>query len=214
MIKVERRGGEDMRRTPLSREWADRGMAPSWLAINGNKKSLTLDLQNPEAKDIVRKLAAKADVVMENFRGGVMDRLGLGYKALSEIDPRLIYCAISGFGQTGPYSHEAGYDGKMQALSGIMAITGHAEMGPTRAGFAVCDVLSGATAAFAVSSALFQRTHTGIGQFIDVSMLEASLAFLSTQVADYTVAGHRQLQAGNQAISRKVTANLFRAKDS
>ncbi len=214
VIKVERIGGEDMRRTPLSREWADRGMAPSWLAINGNKKSLMLDLQNPEAKDIVRKLAAKADVVMENFRGGVMDRLGLGYKALSEINPKLIYCAISGFGQTGPYSHEAGYDGKIQALSGIMAITGHAEIGPTRAGFAVCDVLSGATAAFAVSSALFQRTHTGTGQFIDVSMLEASLAFLSTQVADFTVAGHHQHQAGNQAISRKVTANLFQAKDS
>jgi crotonobetainyl-CoA:carnitine CoA-transferase CaiB-like acyl-CoA transferase len=87
-------------------------------------------------------------------------------------------------------------------------------MGPTRAGFAVCDVLSGATGAFAISSALFQRTHTGKGQFLDVSMLEASLAFLTTQVADYTVAGHRQLQAGNQAISRKVTANLFRAKDS
>ena len=214
VIKDERRGGEDMRRTPLSREWADRGMAPSWLAINGNKKSLTLDLQHPDAKEIVRKLAAKADVVMENFRGGVMDRLGLGYKALSEINPRLIYCAISGFGQTGPYSHEAGYDGKIQALSGIMAITGHAEMGPTRAGFAVCDVLSGATAAFAVSSALYQRTHTGTGQFIDVSMLEASLAFLSTQVADYTVADHHQHQAGNQAISRKVTANLFQAKDS
>ena len=95
-----------------------------------------------------------------------------------------------------------------------MAITCHAEMGPTRAGFAVCDVLSGATAAFAVSSALFQRTHTGKGQFIDVSMLEASLAFLTTQVADYTVVGHKQEQAGNQAISRKVTANLFRAKDS
>ena len=161
VIKVERREGEDMRRTPLSREWADRGMAPSWLAINGNKKSLTLDLQQPEAKEIVRKLAAKADVVMENFRGGIMDRLGLGYKALSEVNPRLIYCAISGFGQTGPSSGEAGYDGKIQAMSGIMAITGHPEMGPTRAGFAVCDVLSGSTAAFAVSSALFQRTQTG-----------------------------------------------------
>jgi crotonobetainyl-CoA:carnitine CoA-transferase CaiB-like acyl-CoA transferase len=99
-------------------------------------------------------------------------------------------------------------------MSGIMAITGHEEMGPTRAGFAVCDVLSGATGAFAISSALFQRTHTGRGQFLDVSMLEASLAFLTTQVADYTVAGHHQQQAGNQAISRKVTANLFRAKDS
>jgi len=214
VIKIERRGGEDMRRTPLSREWADRNMAPSFIAVNGNKKSLTLDLQKPAARAIVLKLAAKADVVMENFRGGVMDRLGLGYEALSAINPKLIYCAISGFGQTGPASNEAGYDGKIQAMSGIMAITGHEEMGPTRAGFAVCDVLSGATGAFAISSALFQRTHTGRGQFLDVSMLEASLAFLTTQVADYTVAGHHQQQAGNQAISRKVTANLFRAKDS
>ncbi|HVZ09274.1 CaiB/BaiF CoA transferase family protein [Rhodopila sp.] len=214
VIKIERRGGEDMRRTPLSREWADRNMASAFVAVNGNKRSLTLDLQKPAAREIIFKLAESADVVMENFRAGVMDRLGFGYQALSAINPRLIYCAISGFGQNGPYSNEAGYDGKIQALSGIMAITGHEEMGPTRAGFAVCDVLSGATGAFAVSSALFQRTHTGRGQFIDVSMLEASLAFLTTQVADYTVAGHRQKQAGNQAISRKVTANLFRAKDS
>ena len=214
VIKVERREGEDMRRTPLSREWADRGMAPSWLAINGNKRSLTLDLQKPAAIEIINRLVAKADVVMENFRPGVMDRLGIGYQALRKINPRLIYCCISGFGSTGPYRSEAGYDGKIQALSGIMSLTGHKEMGPTRAGFAVCDVLSGMTAAYAVSSALYQRTHTDEGQFIDVSMLEASLAFLSTQVADFTVAGHRQEQFGNQAISRKVTANLFRAKDS
>jgi crotonobetainyl-CoA:carnitine CoA-transferase CaiB-like acyl-CoA transferase len=214
VIKVERREGEDMRRTPLSRDWAERGMAPSWLAINGNKRSLALDLQKPQAKDIVRRLAVKSDVVMENFRPGVMDRLGLGYTALAEINPLLIYCAISGFGQTGPSRSEAGYDGKIQAMSGIMAITGHKQFGPTRAGFAVCDVLSGMTAAFAVASALFQRTHTGMGQFIDVSMLEASLAFLATQVADFTVAGHQQEQFGNQAISRKVTANLFRARDS
>jgi crotonobetainyl-CoA:carnitine CoA-transferase CaiB-like acyl-CoA transferase len=214
VIKVERREGEDMRRTPLSREWAERGMAPAWVAINGNKRSLTLDLQKPAAIEIVNRLAAKADVVMENFRPGVMDRLGIGYAALRVINPRLIYCTISGFGATGPYRNEAGYDGKIQALSGVMSLTGHKEMGPTRAGFAVCDVLSGMTAAFAVSSAMFQRTHTGQGQFIDVSMLEASLSFLSTQVADFTVAGHRQEQFGNQAISRKVTANLFRAKDS
>jgi crotonobetainyl-CoA:carnitine CoA-transferase CaiB-like acyl-CoA transferase len=214
VIKVERREGEDMRRTPLSREWAERGMAPSWLAINGNKRSLTLDLQKPAAIEIVSRLVARADVVMENFRPGVMDRLGIGYQALRTINPKLIYCTISGFGATGPYRNEAGYDGKIQALSGIMSLTGHKEMGPTRAGFAVCDVLSGMTAAFAVSSALYQRTHTGEGQFIDVSMLEASLAFLSTQVADFTVAGHQQEQFGNQAISRKVTANLFRAKES
>src|SRR5690348_2216077 len=214
VIKVERREGEDMRRTPLSREWAERGMAPSWLAINGNKRSLTLDLQKPAAIEIVKRFVARADVVMENFRPGVMDRLGIGHEALRAINPRLIYCTISGFGSSGPYRNEAGYDGKVQALSGIMSLTGHKEMGPTRAGFAVCDVLSGMTAAFAVSSALYQRTHTGEGQYIDVSMLEASLAFLSTQVADFTVAGHRQEQFGNQAISRKVTANLFRAKDS
>ena len=214
VIKIERRGGEDMRRTPLSREWAERNMASAFIAVNGNKQSLTLDLQRPEAREIVLKLAAGADVVMENFRAGVMDRLGFGYAAMSAVNPRLIYCAISGFGQTGPASNEAGYDGKIQAMSGIMAITGHPETGPVRAGFAVCDILSGATGAFAISSALYQRAQTGLGQYIDVSMLEASLAFLTTQIADFTVAGHRQAQAGNQAVSRKVTANLFRARES
>jgi crotonobetainyl-CoA:carnitine CoA-transferase CaiB-like acyl-CoA transferase len=213
VIKVERREGEDMRRTPLSREWAERGMAPGWMAVNGNKRSLTLDLQTPGAIAIVRRLAAEADVVMENFRPGVMDRLGIGFAALSEINPRLIYCAVSGFGQTGPDRLEAGYDGRIQAMSGIMSITGHAEMGPTRAGFAACDILSGMTAAFAISSALFQRTQTGVGQMVDVSMLEATLAFLSGQVADFTVAGHRQGQSGNQAVSRKPTANLFATGD-
>jgi crotonobetainyl-CoA:carnitine CoA-transferase CaiB-like acyl-CoA transferase len=211
VIKIERRGGEDMRRTPLSREWAERDLAPAFQAVNGNKRSLTLDLSKPEAIAIVKKLAAQADVVMENFRPGVMDRLGIGYEALSVINPRLVYCAISGFGQTGPERNGAGYDGKMQAMSGIMAITGHQETGPTRAGFAICDVLSGATAAFGVSSALFQRYQTGKGQFVDVSMLEASLAFLSGQIADYSVAGHRQQLSGNQAVSRKATANLFKA---
>ncbi|MDE2376586.1 CoA transferase [Bradyrhizobium sp.] len=213
VVKVERREGEDMRRTPLSREWAERGLAPAFQAINGNKRSLTLDLSKPDAIAIVNKLAAEVDVVMENFRPGVMDKLGIGYEALSAINPKLIYCAVSGFGQTGPDRLRPGYDGKMQALSGIMAITGHAETGPTRAGFAVCDVLSGATAAFGVSSALYQRDRTGKGQFVDVSMLEATLAFLSGQIADWSVAGHRQQLSGNHAVSRKTTANLFKAGD-
>ncbi|KJC36748.1 acyl-CoA transferase [Bradyrhizobium sp. LTSP849] len=213
VIKVERREGEDMRRTPLSREWAERGLAPAFQAVNGNKRSLTLDLQKPDAIAIVKKLASQVDVVMENFRPGVMDKLGIGYEALSAINPKLIYCAVSGFGQTGPDRLRPGYDGKMQALSGIMAITGHPETGPTRAGFAVCDVLSGATAAFGVSSALYQRDRTGQGQFVDVSMLEATMAFLSGQIADWSVAGHRQQLSGNQAVSRKTTANLFKAGD-
>src|SRR6266481_9548548 len=183
------------------------GRARPRAGLAGDQRQQT----QPDAITIVKQLAAQADVVMENFRPGVMDKLGIGYAALSAINPRLIYCAISGFGQTGPARLGAGYDGKIQALSGIMAITGHAETGPTRAGFAVCDVLSGSTAAFGVSSALFQRTHTGKGQMVDVSMLEATLAFLSGQVADYSVAGHRQQLSGNQAVSRRPTANLFKA---
>ena len=213
VIKVERREGEDARRTPLSREWAERGMASGWMAINGGKRSLTLDLQKPEAKEIIRRLAAEADVVMENFRPGVMARLGLGYDDLAKINPKLIYAAVSGFGHTGPDSPEAGYDGKIQAMSGIMSITGHEETGPVRAGFAVCDTLTGMTMAFGVASALFQRTHTGIGQFVDISMLDATLAFLAGPIADWTVTGHKQQQSGNQAVSRKPTANLFRAGD-
>ncbi len=213
VVKVERREGEDMRRTPLARDWAERGMAPAWQAVNGNKRSLTLDLQRPEAREILLRLAAEADVVMENFRPGVMDRLGLGYEALAEVNPRLIFCSVSAFGQTGPDRLEAGYDGRIQAMSGIMAMTGHPGGEPLRAGFAVCDQLSGMTAAFAVASALFQRTHTGQGQRVDVSMLESTLAFLGGQVADWTVAGHRQQPWGNQAVSRRATANLFRTRD-
>ncbi len=213
VIKIERREGEDARRTPLSREWAARGMASSWQAVNGGKRSLTLDLQKPEAQAIIKRLAQDADVVMENFRPGVMDRLGLGYEALSGVNPRLIYACVSGFGHTGPDKGEAGYDGRIQAMSGIMAMTGHPGADPLRAGFAICDLLSGMTCAYGVASALFQRSHTGRGQKVDVSMLDSTLSFLGGQVADWTVAGHKQQQYGNQAVSRKATANLFKAKD-
>ena len=215
VIKVERREGEDMRRTPLSREWAERGMAPAWLAINGNKRSLTLDLQKPAAIEIVKRLAAKADVVMENFRPGVMDRLGIGYAALSAINPRLIYCAISGFGQTGPYRNEAGYDGKIQALSGIMSLTGHEEMGPTRAGFAVCDVLSGMTAAFArVVGAVPAHAHRQgpVHRRLDAGG-EPGVPVDAGRRLTPSPAIARSSSA-IRPISRKVTANLFRAKDS
>ena len=213
VIKVERLGGEDSRFTPLSKEWADRGFAPSWMATNANKRVLGLDLKNSKSVEIVQRLVKDADVVMENFRPGVMDRLGIGYDDLKKINPRLIYCGVSGFGREGPAANTPSYDGKIQALTGIMSITGHEGGAPLRAGFAVCDALTGMTAAFAVSSALFQRTHTGKGQLVDVAMYDSTLSFLSPTVADWTVAGHRQRQFGNQAISRKPTANLFRVKD-
>jgi crotonobetainyl-CoA:carnitine CoA-transferase CaiB-like acyl-CoA transferase len=212
VIKVEKPGGEDMRFSPPAPDWAERGMAPMWACVNANKRNLTLDLKNPTAIEVCQKLIAESDVVMENFRPGVMDRLGLGYDALKQINPKIIYCAVSGFGHNGPDSQTAAYDGKIQAMSGIMSLTGHEEMGPTRAGFAVCDAIGGMTAAFAVASALYQRTHTGKGQMVDVAMLDATLAFLSPAVAEYMVAGHKQRQMGNQAVSRRPTANLFRVK--
>ncbi len=135
-------------------------MPPGFLAVNGNKRSLTLDLRRPEAVEVVTRLAATTDVVWENFRPGVMDRLGLGYETLSRLNPRLIYCAVSGFGHTGPERTTAAFDGKLQAMSGIMSITGEPAGGPMRAGFAICDTIGGMTAALAVSSALYQRTHT------------------------------------------------------
>ncbi len=212
VIKVERKGGEHMRFSPGSKEWSDRAMAPTWAAVNANKRNIALDLKDPTAIEIVKRLAAKADIVTENFRPGVMDRLGIGYKQLSEINPQLIYCAVSGFGQEGPWKDTPSYDGRIQATSGIMSITGHEDSVPTRAGFAVCDALSGMTSAFAISSAIYQRTHTGKGQFVDVAMLDSTLTFLSPTVCEYTVAGVRQGRFGNQAVSRIPTANLFKVK--
>lgn len=211
VIKIEPKAGDDMRHSQLSKEWAEKGLGPSFLGINANKRSLTLDLQQPQGVAIVKRLAERADIVWENFRPGVMERFGLGYEMLRAINPRLIYCAVSGFGQNGPERNTAAFDGKLQAMSGIMSITGHADKGPTRAGFALCDTIGGMTAAFAVASALYQRSHTGTGQFVDVSMLDAALAFLSPQVAAHTVTGHQHRQFGNLSSTGKVTGNRFKA---
>jgi crotonobetainyl-CoA:carnitine CoA-transferase CaiB-like acyl-CoA transferase len=213
VVKVEPKSGDEMRHSQLSAEWAGQGLGPSFLGINGNKRSLTLDLRKPKAVEIAGALARRADVVWENFRPGVMDRLGLGYDALRAHNPRLIYCAVSGFGQDGPERGTAAFDGKLQAMSGIMSLTGHPETGPTRTGFALCDTIGGMTAAFAVASALYQRSHTGEGQFVDVAMLDAALSFLSGPVAEYTVTGHKHRQFGNLSSTGKVTGNRFKAAD-
>jgi crotonobetainyl-CoA:carnitine CoA-transferase CaiB-like acyl-CoA transferase len=215
VVKVERREGEDlryldMRRTEISNKLREQGLVPRWQAVNTGKRSLTLDLQKPEAVDIIKRLAAKADVVAENFRPGVMDKLGIGYAALSAINPRVIYCAISAFGQTGPERLGPGYDGKIQAMSGLMSMTGHEATGPTRAGFAVCDIIAGSTAALGIASALHQRHQTGRGQLVDVSMLEATLAFLSSEVAELTMTGVKPGLLGNRSVSLVPTADLFK----
>ena len=211
VVKIESHEGDESRHLLISKEWADRKMASSFLAVNANKRSVTLDLRKPAALEVVKRLVPTADVVWENFRPGVMDRLGLGYETLAAINPRLIYCAVSGFGHTGPERTTAAFDGKLQAMSGIMSITGDPAGGPMRAGFAICDTIGGMTAALAVSSALYQRTHTGRGQFVDVAMLDAALAFIPGPVSEYTVAGIEQKQIGNGSVSRKPTAHRFRA---
>lgn len=209
VIKIEPPGGDGMRLAPVSKEWSDRGLGPAWMAVNANKRSLVLDLSKPEAVEIILKLAADADVVCENFRPGVLERLGIGWKQLSALNPRLIYCAISGFGSTGPERRTASFDGKIQAMSGLMSLTGEPANGPMRAGFALADVTAGMMAAYAVATALYQRTHTGQGQFVDVSMLDSMLNFLSLPIAEYTVAGFRHTQFGNRSTSRKPTADRF-----
>ena len=211
VVKIESFEGDDTRTTTISRQLAAEKMSPAFMAVNPNKRSITLDLRKPEAVALVKRLVADADIVWENFRPGVMKRLGLDYSTLSILNPRLIYCSVSGFGHSGPEQFTAAFDGKIQAMSGIMSITGDPAGGPMRAGFAVCDLIGGMTAAFAVATALYQRTHTGQGQFVDVSMLDATLNFLSSQVAEYTVTDHKQRQFGNLSVSRKVTAHRFKA---
>jgi len=213
VIKIESHEGDESRHLLVSREWAERKMASSFLAVNANKRSITLDLRQPAAVEVITRLVPTTDVVWENFRPGVMERLGLGYDALAAINPRLVYCAVSGFGHTGPERTTAAFDGKLQAMSGIMSITGDPAGGPMRAGFAICDTIGGMTAALAVVSALYQRAHTGRGQFVDVAMLDAALAFIPGPVAEYSVAGIPQRQIGNGSVSRKPTAGRFRARD-
>ncbi|HTX98408.1 MAG TPA: CoA transferase [Bacteroidota bacterium] len=166
-------------------------MGTSFLAQNANKKSLTLNLKAPEGQEVFKALAAKSDVVVENFRPGVMSRLGLSYEVLSGINPRLIYCAISGFGQTGPDALKPAYDQIIQGLSGVMAINGDDRLNPLRCGFPVCDTVGGLNAAFAIMAALYSREKTGEGQFIDVALLDSIMPLMGWVAANLLI-GHQQ----------------------
>jgi crotonobetainyl-CoA:carnitine CoA-transferase CaiB-like acyl-CoA transferase len=213
VIKVESRDGDDMRFGNRANDWEKRGLAAPWVAVNAGKRSITLDLKKPKALEVIKRLVAKADVVMENFRPGVMDKLGIGYETLKAINPKLIYCAVSGFGQVGPQRATAAFDGMIQAMSGLMSITGFEANGPTRVGFAGADVMSGATAAFGVASALYQRTHTGKGQLVDVAMIDAVMGYLAQQFTEHLMTGRVHGQAANLSVTRKPTGNLFKTED-
>jgi crotonobetainyl-CoA:carnitine CoA-transferase CaiB-like acyl-CoA transferase len=196
VIKLEQPGrGDD------TRAWGPpfiNGESAYFLSINRNKESLTLDLKNAAARPVLDSLLERADVLVENFRPGTMDRLGLSYEALTERYPRLVYCSISGFGQTGPRSAEPGYDAVMQGEAGLMSITGDAAGPPFRLGVAIADIVSGMFAAQGVAMALLARTRTGRGQRVDIGMLDATAALLTYQAGIYFATGSTPGRMGNR----------------
>ena len=187
-------------------------MGTSFLAQNCNKQSITLNTKSPEGKELFKRLVKDADIVVENFRPGVMDRLGLGYKVLAELNPRLIYCAISGFGQTGPDALKPAYDQIIQGLSGEMAVNGDERLSPLRTGFPVCDTVGGLNAAFAVMAALFHRERTGQGQCIDVALLDSIMPLMGWVAANLLIGGEQPTLMGNDNFTA-APSGTFRTQD-
>jgi formyl-CoA transferase/CoA:oxalate CoA-transferase len=194
VIKVEEPGkGDDTRSWPPFVG----GEATYFLSVNRNKKSLTLNLKAPEGQEILKTLVRKSDVLLENFRPGTMDKLGFGYTALAELNPKLIYCSISGFGESGPEAGRAGYDLVVQAESGIMDITGFPDRPPVKSGTSIADLVAGMSAAHGVVLALLSRAKTRRGQKVEISMLDAMAALLTYQAGIYFATGQRPMRRGN-----------------
>lgn len=201
VIKVEAPGSGDLARQLGADFNLNRSlMGVSFLAQNAGKRSLVLDLKSPEGKETFRELVRRSDVLIENFRPGVMDRLGVGYESLKLENPQLVYCAISGFGQQGPMRDYPAFDQIIQGISGVMSVTGAPENAPYRVGYPIADTIGGLTAAFAVSSALAGRNRVG-GCFIDVSMLDATIATMGWVVANFLNAGKTPGPMGNENIT-------------
>jgi CoA:oxalate CoA-transferase len=213
VIKVENpKDGDLARKLGCVPDYNRQLMGTSFLAQNANKKSLTLNLKHPAAKKIFTDLVATADVVVENFRPDVMGRLGLSSDVLRGINPRLVYCAISGFGQTGPDALKPAYDQIIQGLSGEMAINGDERLNPLRAGFPVCDTVGGLNAAFAIMAALFHRERTGEGQFIDVALLDSIMPLMGWVVANLMIGKQEPVMMGNDNFTA-APSGTFRTKD-
>src|SRR6202162_6403802 len=187
-------------------------MGISFVAVNAGKQSVTINLKSPEGKQIFKELAAISQVVIENFRPGVMTRLGLDYSALAKVNPSLVYCAISGFGQDGPLAMRPAYDQVIQGISGVMNVTGDAQTAPLRVGYPICDTFGGITAAMAICAALVGAQTSGNGRMIDVSMLEATLASMGWVVSNYLNAGVIPIPMGNENFTA-APSGAFRTAD-
>jgi len=216
VIKIESPGAGDQSRMMIATDgpFGDAGQTAMFMAFNAGKRSIAIDLKHPDAKRVIGDLVARADIVIENFKAGAIDRLGYGYDWAKSINETIVYCSISGFGPTGPRAGEAAYDPVIQANSGMMTLTGYEGLtGPTKVGFWVTDMASGMTAAFAMSAALAKRRATGEGSYIDVSMLDVGVSFISPMVTNFLNFGNVPALAGNGSAASSNVSSVYETGD-
>lgn len=184
-----------------TRKWGppfQNGVSAYYLCANRNKKSVTIDLKSPDGIEQIKKLIKNADVIINNFKTGTMEKFGLSYEQLSKINPKIIYCSITGFGETGPYKHSPGYDFIIQAMSGLMSITGTKQSGPQKVGVAIVDVITGLYAAVGIQAALLERKQSGKGQKLDLSLYDAAVSSLINIGSNYLISGNIPERLGNE----------------
>jgi len=210
VMKIEQPGKGEVYRTygPKFIE----GESTSFLAMNRNKRSLTLNIKTPEGQEVLRRLAAQSDVLVENFRTGTLKKYGLDYESLKKINPRLIYCSVSGFGQTGPYAQKGGFDLTAQAMSGLMYVTGEADRPPVKVGYPITDIGGGLYAALGILGALCGREKSGEGQLVDISLFESGVAWGMMAALNYFADGSIQGRMGS-ASPQNAPYQAFTVKD-
>jgi crotonobetainyl-CoA:carnitine CoA-transferase CaiB-like acyl-CoA transferase len=214
VIKLEQPAQGDQSRQMLLPDGGsiEAGHSPMFTSVNVGKRSLTLDLKHAEARAVMHRLVERADVLVENFKSGTLDRMGFGYADLCKIKPDLIYCSITGYGQSGPRAGAAAYDPAIQAASGMMSVTGFEETGPTKTGFWVTDMSTGINAAFGIVAALYRRSVSGTGERLDVSMLDTAVGLLAPVVSNYLNAGVTPFLAGNGSQGSTSISSVYPTK--
>lgn len=213
VVKVEPAHGDQLRKIFKTGSQPADADSAAYELVNRGKRSVAIDLKNPAGRDAILKVAAGCDVLLENFRPGAMARLGLDYEAVRAVRPDIVYCSISGYGQTGPLAGEPAYDGTIQAISGMMANNGHPETGPTRAGFLPVDVPSAFLAAYAIAAALFRRAQTGRGQYIDLAMIDTAILMQLSVFSRVFTDGSGGGLIGNRSTAAVLTADAFPCSD-
>lgn len=213
VVKVEKPGvGDGMRQWPPILQTKEGTYSGNFASLNRNKRSITIDLKNPEQISQLKELCSNADVLLENYRPGVLKRLGMGYEDLKKLNPRLVYCSISGYGQKGPYSQKGAFDVTVQAISGLMSVTGEKDGEPVKSGVPVGDFVSGLYAAYSILAVLIKREKSGLGSFVDCSMVGSLLGVSALQTSEYFGTGKSPKKLGS-AHPRNAPYQGFQAKD-